>query len=221
MLSQNDKNVILYSLNNSACLSKQQINNFMTVIYKLLPYFQKKYKNRFTLEDIEDAFNESLAKLNLNYIRDRLKFHHIPLTLAKLQKVILYLLALLQRILRYSLLLKKRKNDKLNIVNYGINYDQYPSSNLSTLEIIINQETNHNLQKTITKITTDEYFKTIHPKGYEQANISEIFTRRLNQQEWHKIAQSLNIPKGTLTAFWYRKVLPILQQQFAEFHPAN
>ncbi len=218
MLSQNDQNVILYSLQNSAFLSQQQINNFMTVIYKLLPYFQNKYKNRFTLEDIEDAFNESLAKLNLNYIRDRLNFHKISLD--QLRQVIHYFLALLNKILRCSLILKQRKNDKLDIVNYEINIEDQ-STNLLIFEIIINQEISHNLQKTIAKITTDEYFKTIHPKGYEQANISEILKRRINREEWHKIAQSLNIPKGTLTAFWYRKALPILQQQFAEFQPVN
>ena len=54
-----------------------------------------------------------------------------------------------------------------------------------------------------------------HPEGYPQCTCQELIQRRLLKepsQKWRDIAKELQVPQGTLTAFWYRKCLPCLQK---------
>lgn len=54
-----------------------------------------------------------------------------------------------------------------------------------------------------------------HPKETPKCSCQELIKRRLlsePSEKWQTIAEDLNLPQGTVTAFWHRQCMPLLQE---------
>jgi hypothetical protein len=102
-----------------------------------------------------------------------------------------------------------------------LSLDQYPTQSLGNnlsidigyLEQLANQEWLDELRDYLQH--DPEGILQEYPKGYPQCTCQELIKRRLlreKAQKWQEIASELNLPQGTVTAFWYRKCLLILNK---------
>lgn len=111
-------------------------------------------------------------------------------------------------------LYRQQKRQPFSFEQYGTQSIEHNQSlGIDSLEQLANQE---RLDKLLYYLHHDrEGILQDHPEGYPGCTCQELIQRRLlreTSQKWRDIAKELDLPQGTVTAFWYRKCLLILQQ---------
>jgi hypothetical protein len=110
----------------------------------------------------------------------------------------------------YRELSRDRRKIKQLELNTSLEIDE-----VDNLEQIANQEYFDRLQNYL-KHDPDRILQChLKVEGVTKCTCQELIRRRLLKEppeKWRDIAQELNLPQGTLTAFWNKKCKPILQQ---------
>ncbi|HEY9701443.1 MAG TPA: hypothetical protein V6C58_03305 [Allocoleopsis sp.] len=189
-----------------------------------------KPKNKFSLEIIDEAINltrmaicgcDYTKKINGNLIRKLCYSHQQPEILEKRYLNTFY------KIFKNKIfwILKHQKHDlsidsKIKAYSIETFADFISDSRLSGLDLLLADEFTDHLIKLIDYIINDgAELKRCHVRNKLDCNAQILIIERIfNHQPWGKIAEKLNVSKGTITGrFFYLKCLPLLQEIAGKF----
>ena len=199
--------------------NEQQRRKTIDKLLKLIPNLNGVKKNLDPRINYDEAFNSALKNVWQN-INSFPKLFHLDFDLdadnSDVNHVRICFVKWFNKILKRRIfdLYRQNKQQPFSWEQCGTQHVEHNlSRDIDPLEQLANQEWLDKLRYYLQQ--DPERILQHHPEGYPKCTCQELIQRRLLRetcQKWRDIAKELYLPQGTLTAFWYRKCLPVLQE---------